>query len=115
MTDDDRGAVGPAELEANNTVVEQAIARIINEGDVDAADELYAPSVAAEVKTWVAPFRASFPDVQMTTVSLIAEGDTVVGHFRCSGTHRGRWLGQEPTGRRFEEVNEVYWFTVVAG
>lgn len=115
MTDDDRGAVGPAELEANKTVVEQAIARIINEGDVDAADELYAPSVAAEVKTWVAPFRASFPDVQMTTVSLIAEGDTVVGHFRCSGTHRGRWLGQEPTGRRFEEVNEVYWFTVVAG
>jgi hypothetical protein len=79
MTDDDRGAVGPAELEANKTVVEQAIARIINEGDVEAADELYAPGTAAEVKTWVAPFRASFPDVQMTTVALIAEGDTVVG------------------------------------
>ena len=51
----------------------------------------------------------------MTTVALVAEGDTVVGHFRCSGTHLGRWLGKEPTGRRFIDVDEVYWFTVAAG
>jgi predicted ester cyclase len=82
---------------------------------VDAADELYAPDIAADIKAWVAPFRASFPDVVMTTVALIAESNTVVGHFRCSGTHLGRWLGREPTGRRFEDVDEVYWFTVVAG
>lgn len=106
---------GTAELEANKAVVAQAIARIINEGDLDAADELYAPGIAADVKAWVAPFRASFPDVLMTTMTLIAEGDTVVGHFRCSGTHLGRWLGQEPTGRRFEDVDEVYWFTITAG
>jgi predicted ester cyclase len=115
MTDSDRGAAETAELEANKAVVAQAIARIINEGDLDAADELYAPGIAADIKTWVAPFRASFPDVQMTTVALIAEGDTVVGHFRCAGTQLGRWLGQEPTGRRFEDVDEVYWFTIVAG
>jgi predicted ester cyclase len=115
MTVDDRGAAGTTELEANKAVVAQAIARIINAGDLDAADELYVPGVAADMKAWVAPFRASFPDVEMTTVALIAEGNTVVGHFRCSGTHVGRWLGREPTGRRFQDVDEVYWFTIVAG
>jgi predicted ester cyclase len=115
MTIDDRNAAGTVELEANKAVVAQAIARIINAGDVDAADELYTSEIAADIKAWVAPFRSSFPDVEMTTVALIAEGNTVVGHFRCSGTHLGRWLGKEPTGRRFEDVDEVYWFTVVAG
>lgn len=114
MTGDDL-AVGTAELEANKATVVQAIARIINAGDLDAADELYAPGVAADIKAWVGPFRASFPDVQMTAVALIAEGNTVVGHFRCSGTHLGPWHGREPTGRRFEDVDEVYWFTVDAG
>jgi len=36
-------------------------------------------------------------------------------HFRCSGTHQGRWLGLESTGRSFTDVDEVYWFTVRAG
>jgi hypothetical protein len=30
----------------------------------------------------------------------------VVGHFKCSGTHRGEWLGVAPTGRRFADVDE---------
>ena len=54
-----------------------------------------------------APFRASFPDVHMEIVELIAEGDKVVGRFTCSATHLGEWLGQAPTGRRFERVDEV--------
>jgi predicted ester cyclase len=29
-------------------------------------------------------------------------------HFRCSGTHQGEWLGAAPTGRRFENVDEIY-------
>ena len=98
MTDDDRRAATTAELEATKAVVAQAIARIFNGGDLDAADELYAPDIAADAKAWVAPFRESFPDVQVTTVALIAEGNTVVGHFHCSGTHLGRWLGREPAG-----------------
>jgi predicted ester cyclase len=46
----------------------------------------------------------------METVQLVAEGDTVVGRFRCSGTHLGTWNGHEATGRRFEDVDEVYFF-----
>ena len=40
-------------------------------------------------------------------VELIAEGDKVIGRFTCSATHLGQWLGHAPTGRRFEQVDEV--------
>jgi predicted ester cyclase len=51
----------------------------------------------------------------MEIVELIAEGDRVVAHFRCSGTHRGEWLGVPATGRRFERVDEIYIFRVRDG
>src|SRR4029450_1696783 len=62
---------------------------------------------APAARRWIAPFRASFPDVRMEIVELIAEGDKVVGRFTCSATHLGERLGQAPTGRRFERVDEV--------
>jgi hypothetical protein len=52
----------------------------------------------------IAPFQASFPDVHMEIVELVAEGDRVVGRFTCSATHQGKWLGQAPTGRRFDRI-----------
>jgi predicted ester cyclase len=101
--------------EHNKDVVRRAIAEVINGGKLEAVEELYAPEIAAGVKAWVAPFRASFPDVQMETVELVAEGDTVVGRFTCSGTHDGEWRGHPPTGRRFERVDEVYFFRLRDG
>jgi predicted ester cyclase len=46
----------------------------------------------------------------MELVELVADGDTVVGRFACSAAHRGEWRGHAPTGRRFEGVDEVYFF-----
>jgi predicted ester cyclase len=46
----------------------------------------------------------------MEVVELVAEGDTVVARFTCSGTHTGVWLGHPPTHRRFHRVPEVYFF-----
>jgi predicted ester cyclase len=54
-----------------------------------------------------ATVRRLIADVHMEVVELIAEGDKVVGRFRCSATHLGEWLGHAPTGRRFERVDEV--------
>jgi predicted ester cyclase len=51
----------------------------------------------------------------MEIVELVAENDVVVAHFKCSGTHRGEWLGISPTGRRFEDVDEIYIFHVRDG
>src|SRR5688500_12284686 len=102
-------------VEENKRLVARAIDEVINGGDLDAVDELYAPDIAQAAKEWVAPFRTAFPDVRMETVELVAEGDTVAGHFRCSGTHTGPWAGRPPTGRSFRDVREVYWFTVRGG
>jgi SnoaL-like polyketide cyclase len=48
----------------------------------------------------------------MEIVEGIGEGDKVVARFRYSGTHEGEWRGTAATGRRFENVDEVYSFTV---
>ncbi len=47
-------------------------------------------------------------------MELIAEGDTVAGRFRCSGTHRGEFLGEAPTGRGME-VEEVFFLRAEGG
>ncbi len=47
-------------------------------------------------------------------MQLIAEGDAVAGRFRCSGTHRGEFLGEDPTGKRME-VEEVFFMRAEDG
>ena len=96
-------------------LVRRMIDEVMNQGRLDALDEVYSPAMAAGARHWVAPFRAAFPDVHMEIVTLVAEGDTVVGRFRCSATHLGTWQGVAPTGRRFEGVDEVYFFTITDG
>lgn len=76
-------------VEDNKRLVARAVAEVINGGNLDAVERLYAPDIAAAARDWVAPFREAFPDVRMETVQLVGEGDTVVGHFRCSGTQTG--------------------------
>ena len=94
--------------ESNKVIVRRLVAEVLNSGHLEVIDELYIPELARAAKRWIAPFRASFPDVHMEIVELIAEGDKVVGRFTCSATHLGDWLGQAPTGRRFERVDEVW-------
>ena len=102
-------------VEDNKRLVARAVAEVINGGNLEAVEALYAPEIAAAARDWVTPFRAAFPDVRMDTVALVGEGDTVVGHFRCSGTHTGSWMGRPGTGRAFRDVREVYWFTLRDG
>jgi predicted ester cyclase len=96
-------------------VVRRLVDEVMNHGNLNVLEDLYSPPLAAAARGWVEPFLASFSDVRMRIVELVAEGETVVGRFACSGTHTGRWLGQPPTGRRFTNVAEVYFFRVVDG
>lgn len=96
-------------------VVARLIDEVINGGNLDVIDELCTPQMAPAARRWITPFRESFPDVHMEVVELIAEGEKVVGRFRCSATNLGRWRGEPPTGRRFERVDEVYIFRINHG
>jgi predicted ester cyclase len=87
----------------------------INAGVEEATvDELFAPRAARRVKRLFAEFRTAFPDWQEEIVQLVAEGDAVAGRFRCSGTHRGEFLGEAPTGKRMD-VEEVFFMRVEDG
>jgi predicted ester cyclase len=91
--------------------VRRFIDEAVNGGRDGLIDELVVDELRAGVRDWFGAFRSSFPDVHMETVELVADGDTVVGRFKCSATHLGEWRGNAPTGRRFEGVDEVYFFT----
>jgi predicted SnoaL-like aldol condensation-catalyzing enzyme len=101
-------------LERNKAIVRRLVEEVMNGGRMELIDELYAPPLAEPARRWIAPFRESFPDFHMDIVELVAEGDTVVGRFRCSGTHLGEWLSHPSTGRRFERIDEVYFFRIDA-
>jgi predicted ester cyclase len=96
-------------------IVRRLVDEVMNARRLDVADALCTPAMARRWRAWVAPFQASFPDMRMEVVQLVGEGDTVVGRFRCSATHTGEWRGRPATGRRFENVDEVYFFTFEGG
>jgi predicted ester cyclase len=101
--------------EENKQLVRRLVNEAVGRRNPNALNELAAGEFADAAKRWVQPFQSAFPDFEMEIVELIAEGDTVVAHFKCSGTHGGEWLGVSATGRRFEQVNEIYIFTVRDG
>lgn len=100
--------------EHNKRVVSMLI-EAISSGNLALIDELYTAEAAAKARQWVRPFLESFPDVRMDVVHMVADGDTVVARLRCSGTHLGAWRGHAPTGKRFERVDEVYFFSFLDG
>ena len=94
----------------------ELVRRLVEEGvnrrDPAVLDEIAEGAFAEAARRWVSPFRGAFPDFTMEIVDLVEEGDTVVAHFHCSGTHTGEWLGVPATNRRFENVDEIYVFRV---
>jgi predicted ester cyclase len=96
-------------------VVQRLVSEVMVERRPEVLDELYAPRLAPAARRWIEPFLASFSDIDMRLVQLVEEGDVVVGRFACSGTHTGEWMGHPPTGRRFTNVAEVYFFRVSDG
>lgn len=99
----------------NKAVVTRLVNDVINAGRLDLIDELYTATAAPAVRDWIVPFLRSFPDVHMEIIELIAESDKVVGRFTCTATHQTSWLGHAPTGRRFENIDEVSIFTFQDG
>jgi predicted ester cyclase len=101
--------------ERNKTLVRRLVQEAVNEANAGVLDEIAADEIADQAKSWIGPYRRAFPDFTMEIVDLIAEGEKVAAHFKCSGTHEGEWRGRSPTGRRFEGVDEIYIFTVKDG
>jgi hypothetical protein len=101
--------------EQNKVLIRRLVQEAVNQGNLDVLAEVADGEFAQAAKQWVGPFRAAFPDFSMKIVELVAEEEKVAAHFRCSGTHLGEWMGRPPSGRRFQDVDEIYIFRVRNG
>ena len=101
--------------EEESKALVRRLVEIVNDGDLAGLEEVASGQIAEEARRWIGPFRDSFPDFRREISDVIAEGEKVVAHFKCSGTHRDEWRGIAPTGRRFENVDEIYILRVEGG
>jgi steroid delta-isomerase-like uncharacterized protein len=101
--------------EDNKAIVRRQEEELFTQGNLDAADEIYAsdyvghdPSNLEDIqgleaaKQAAADYRQAFPDLRVTVEDVIAEGDKVAARLRFRGTHRGEVQGIAPTGRRVD-------------
>jgi ketosteroid isomerase-like protein len=102
-------------LEENKAVV-QRLFDAINNGRLDELPQVVAPDVVDHnavifmqpegpggVEEGVRMLLPGFPDLQLLTQELLAEGDQVVARFTMSGTNTGNYRGlPAPTGQHFE-------------
>jgi predicted ester cyclase len=80
-------------------------------GNVDLADELYAPDYVSHslgpefpptlggLKTFIRGLRTGLPDLHFPMAEVVAEGDRVAGRFSLQGTHGGTLFGIPATGK----------------
>jgi len=95
----------------NIAVVGRFIEEVINQGKLDAADEIVEENFIEldplpgqrqgreGLKEVIAMLRVAFPDIHWVTDETVAAGDKVVTRFTWTGTHRGTFLGIPATGR----------------
>jgi predicted ester cyclase len=101
-------------VEDNKLIMYRMIDEIWNKGNLQVADEIFAPdhySPSApdlpkgpeSVKMLAGMFRAAMPDYHMNIDMIMADEKKVVARFTQWGTHTGAPLmGMPPSGRRAE-------------
>lgn len=92
-------------------LVRRLVDEAMNGNDLAAIDELCNAALAPKLRLALTQFRAAFPDWHQEILELVAEGDTVVARFRCTGTHLGDWQGLTASGRTMR-IDEVYFFRI---
>jgi steroid delta-isomerase-like uncharacterized protein len=64
--------------------------------------------------SFMSMFATAFPDVRITIVASISQGDTVASRWTMTGTHGGDFLGIPATGREIN-MNGIDFSRVVDG
>jgi len=111
--------------EEHKQLLQRLMEEVFNGGNYDVADQLVAPDFlnheASEgprrpegFKATARWLRGAFPDLHTVLHEIVAEGDLVVGRITVSGTHRGEFMGAQPTGRRFS-VQHLHMYRVADG
>jgi predicted ester cyclase len=108
----------------NKAVVRRYLEEIINRGNFEVADEIFAQGYVnhsagvgfgqalTEFLPGIVRMKAAFPDWHVTIEELVAEGDLVVDRVRISATHSGSVNGIAATGHRIETLAMHMWRVV---
>ena len=99
-------------IEDDKAVAAAVVERVMNQGDLAAVDEYYAPGYVEHddlppaippglegIRQLFGVLRAAFPDLHYAVDDVVADGDKVVQRVTGSGTMRGPLLGLPATGR----------------
>ncbi len=99
-------------LEVNKALVRRFYDELVNGGQLELVDELFAPEFVEHeelpnltpdrrgVREFLELFRRAFPDLTFTIEHLVADGDLVAAYLTMRGTHKEDFLGIQPTGRK---------------
>ena len=88
--------------EQNLAIAKRYYQEIMNDANMATIDELMSPNFMFTIPTHPEPYygpegfkqlvnmlHGAFPDVHLHVEQVLVEGDTVVGHWKGSGTHTG--------------------------
>ena len=97
----------------NKQIVRRLMEECWNQGKVNVVSELLAnncrfhdevfphlTSGADNLRRHIESCRSGFPDLKFTIDDTIAERDEVVVHWTATGTHKGPFLGMQPTNKK---------------
>lgn len=85
--------------EGNLELIDEYVASDYVEHNTASPEEIRGPE---GYKANVQMIRAAFPDMDVITEHLVAEGDLVCYRYTIVGTHSGPLMGIEPTGNEIE-------------
>jgi steroid delta-isomerase-like uncharacterized protein len=90
------------------------VEKVFNEGELELLDllmspdainhelEIFGPSAARgpeAVRQFIRVFRSAFPDLQVTVIDQLGDGDRVATRWKMEGTQTNRLMGIEATNR----------------
>ena len=95
----------------NKSVARSYFERVINQGDMLAADEIFSRDIqfhyplgdlhsAEAVKDYLGAFRTAFPDIQFAVADLISDDNRTAARWSLVGTQTGEFRGNPPTNKK---------------
>ncbi|MBD3183245.1 T9SS type A sorting domain-containing protein [Candidatus Poribacteria bacterium] len=130
----------PGDMEVNKIIAERYVNECWNQGNLDVLDEILHSEILVHnpvipvaidtievVKENTAGYLNAFPDMNVTVLATITEGDKLVQLWSTSGTHQGELMGISATGTKASwsgttiyrfvdgKIAEVWWAYDVLG
>lgn len=101
-----------ADIGVNKAVVRRMYVDVFSRGDMQAFDEVLdknfidhsplpnQPPGSEGMRQMITGARKAFPDLKASIEEMVAEGDIIATRFKMTGTHKGSFMGEKPTGKQ---------------